>query len=79
MSEFVEVPHQQLSSEALNGLIEEFINREGTDYGEYEHSFADKVAQLQAALASGQAVIVFDPVIESCTLLPRDEFLKLKA
>ena len=78
MSEVVEVPYQQLSQEALVGLIEEFINREGTDYGEYEYSLEDKVAQLKSALSSGQAVIVFDPVIESCTLLTREDYLKLQ-
>lgn len=30
------VPWDQLSAEALRGLIEEFVTRDGTDYGEVE-------------------------------------------
>ena len=71
MSDVVEVPFQQLSDAALQGLIEEFINREGTDYGATEYSLADKVEQVRLALKAGRAVIVFDPVLESCTLLPK--------
>lgn len=71
MSDVVEVPYQQLSDAALQGLIEEFINREGTDYGATEYSLADKVAQVHLALKSGRAVIVYDPVLESCALLPK--------
>ncbi|WP_019530338.1 YheU family protein [Dasania marina] len=71
MSDVVEVPYQQLSEHALQGLIEEFINREGTDYGAQEYSLEGKVAQVHQALQVGRAVIVFDPVLESCTLLSK--------
>jgi len=72
MSEYVEVPYTQLSQDALQGLIEEFIAREGTDYGEYEYGLNDKVEQLRLALQQGKAVIVFDPVLESCTILSKE-------
>ena len=67
------VPFQQLSLDALHGLIEEFITREGTDYGEVEISLADKVEQVKSQLQSKEVVIVFDPVMETVTLLPRLE------
>lgn len=67
------VPFQQLSLDALHGLIEEFITREGTDYGEVEISLADKVEQVKSQLQSKDVVIVFDPVMETVTLLPRLE------
>lgn len=67
------VPFQQLSLDALHGLIEEFITREGTDYGEVEVSLADKVEQVKSQLQSKEVVIVFDPVLETVTLLPRRE------
>lgn len=72
MDEYIEIPYQQLSSDALQGLIEEFINREGTDYGEVESVLNDKVNQLMQSLRQGRAVIVFDPVIESCTLMAKN-------
>ena len=34
----VEIPASRLSTAALDGLIEEFVTRDGTDYGEQEHT-----------------------------------------
>lgn len=65
----------QLSPEALQGVIEEFIMREGTDYGEIELSLDEKVLQLRAQLRSGAALIVFDPISETCTIRPREEWV----
>ena len=39
----MEIPHQQLSDEALLSVIEEYISREGTDYGHREYSFEEKI------------------------------------
>jgi hypothetical protein len=65
------IPHQQLSADALQGLIEEFITREGTDYGWEETSLASKVAQVRRQIEAGDVVIVFDMASESVSLLPR--------
>ncbi len=70
-AEPVVIPPAALSPEALRGVVESFIAREGTDYGELEWSLADKVAQVLARLQSGEAVIVFDAISESCTIVPR--------
>ena len=71
-AEIIVVPPEALSAEALLGLIEAFITREGTDYGEVEWSLAEKVEQVKQWLARGEAVIVFDPLTESCTIVPRE-------
>ena len=71
------VPPGQLSSEALQGVIEEFITREGTDYGEYEFSLADKVAHVRTQLKSALVQIVFDMRTETCTLMTREEVRQL--
>ena len=42
----VAVPHGELSAEALRGVIESFVLREGTDYGERDVPFDTKVAQV---------------------------------
>lgn len=42
--------------------------REGTDYGEREHSLEQKVAQVRAQLERGQARILFDPETNTVTL-----------
>ncbi|HEY3699783.1 MAG TPA: YheU family protein [Spongiibacteraceae bacterium] len=76
MNDILIVPPEQLSDEALQGVIEEFIMREGTDYGAVEWSLADKARQLRAQLRSGAAQIVFDPITESCTIMTRETIQK---
>jgi len=67
------IPYKQISPEALQGLIEEFITREGTDYGEVEFSLAQKVKQVEQQLARGEIVIAFDSATESVSILSKHE------
>ncbi len=69
----IRVPYDRLSADALNGIIEEFISREGTDYGDYDYSFDDKKGQVHAQIRRGQVVILFDPVGETCQLALADQ------
>jgi uncharacterized protein YheU (UPF0270 family) len=64
------IPHEMLSPEALQGLIEAFVTREGTDYGTHDVSLATKVVQVRHQLDAGTAVIVYDEDTESCTIQP---------
>jgi len=64
------IPHHMLSPETLHGVIEAFITREGTDYGEHDISLATKVLQVRKQLDEGTAVIVYDQKSESCTMQP---------
>lgn len=66
------IPHQQLTSDALRGLIEAFISREGTDYGLVEASLERKIQQVQHQLDQGLAVILYDTQDESFTIVFRD-------
>jgi uncharacterized protein YheU (UPF0270 family) len=68
-SEPIVVPYTELSPEALAGLIESFVLREGTEYGERDVSLQDKVAQVTRQLRRGEAQIVFDPQSESIDIL----------
>ncbi len=72
MSEYLEIPWQKLSSEALEGMLQELVTRDGTDYGLEEVSAEDKVAQLRKALQSGRAIIAFCPESESWSVLPKE-------
>ncbi|CAA0089591.1 Uncharacterised protein [Zhongshania aliphaticivorans] len=65
MSEFVEIPWQKLSDDALQGMLEELVTRDGTDYGENELTVDAKIRQLRHALETKKAVIVFSPETES--------------
>ncbi len=67
------IPYQQLSTDALQGVLEEFINREGTDYGLIEVSFDDKCAQVMAQIKQGQVLIVFDHDSQSVGLMLQDQ------
>jgi uncharacterized protein YheU (UPF0270 family) len=49
-------------------VIESFVLREGTDYGEREFSLEQKVAQVRAQLERGQARILFDPETDTVTI-----------
>jgi uncharacterized protein YheU (UPF0270 family) len=74
----IRIPHDQLSKQALRGVIEEFITRESTDYGAIEVPLETKVCQVQQNLNSGKAVLVFDNKTETCNIFHRDDPL-LKA
>ena len=69
----VVVPHQDLSPEALRGVVEAFVLREGTDYGERESSFDSKINDVLRQLARGEADIVFDPQTETVGIVPRTQ------
>lgn len=63
------VPHGELSAEALRGVIEAFVLREGTDYGEREYSLDEKVVHVLKQLEHGQARIEFDPNTETVDIV----------
>jgi uncharacterized protein len=69
----VEVPYTELSPELLHAVIESFVLREGTDYGEREVALEDKVAGVVAQLKRGEAKIIFDPESESVTIAVRQK------
>jgi len=70
-SQPVEVPYAQLSADALRGVVESFVLREGTDYGSHEFSLEQKVGHVMRQLQRGEARIVFDPDTESVQIIAR--------
>jgi uncharacterized protein YheU (UPF0270 family) len=71
MTDYVEIPWQRLSTEAFDGMLEELVSRDGTDYGEEECSREEKLAQLRLALEEGRAAIAFCPEQESWAVVPK--------
>ncbi|HKA15207.1 MAG TPA: YheU family protein [Myxococcota bacterium] len=65
----LEVPPSSLSREVLIALVEEFVTRDGTDYGAIERSVDSKVADVLRQLDRGEVRIVFDPESETTTLV----------
>lgn len=70
------VPAEALSPNALQGLLEEFVTREGTEYGAREYSLSEKVASVQRQLDRGEIVIVFDTETRTTSLQLRDALKK---
>ena len=75
----VEIPWRELSADALNGVLEEFATREGTEYGLTEVALDTKVAQLRRQLERGDVTVFFDAELSSCQLLRRDDAMRLQA
>lgn len=68
------IPWQDISPDALDNLIESFVLREGTDYGEHERSLVDKVSDVKQQLKSGEAVLVWSELHETVNIMPRKQF-----
>jgi uncharacterized protein YheU (UPF0270 family) len=64
----VAVPHTELRADVLRSVIESFVLREGTDYGERELSLESKVARVMRQLERGEVQIVFDSETDSVTI-----------
>jgi uncharacterized protein YheU (UPF0270 family) len=67
------VPWNSLSRDALRGVIEDFVTREGTEYGAREVPLDAKVRQVLAQLEDGTVVIVYDSDRASVSIVPARE------
>ena len=50
----VQIPVEALSGQALDGLLEEFVTRDGTDYGAEERTLDDKKSAVRRQLRRGE-------------------------
>lgn len=67
------IPLNKLSARALQGVIEEFISRNGTDYGAVEASLETSIRQVKSRLKSGSAVLLFDDETETTNIFLADD------
>jgi len=63
------IPHRELRPELLQAIIEEYVTREGTDYGDVVYSLDSKVKSVIRQLETGKASIIFDPATETCDVI----------
>jgi uncharacterized protein YheU (UPF0270 family) len=70
----IEVPASELPPETLRAIIESFIMREGTDYGDAEYSLDNKVDQVRRQLDRGEVLLMWDEVLESCNLITKGQW-----
>ena len=65
----IEIPWEELEPAILNRLVEEFVTREGTDYGEKPVELDTKVDQVKQQLRRKLAVVSFDTEISSANIV----------
>ena len=65
----MKIPWQSLSQPALIGLIQEFVSREGTEYGVQEFELETKVAQVMTQLQESKAEILFDDETQTTSIV----------
>jgi uncharacterized protein YheU (UPF0270 family) len=70
---FLVLNASNLSAEALHGLIEEFVSRDGTDYGQREMTLDEKVHAVMRQIEIGEVCIVFDREEERANLISAQE------
>jgi uncharacterized protein len=70
---FAKIPVEALSPQALDGLIEEFVTRDGTDYGTEERTLDDKKDAVRRQLDSGDVAIVFDAETETANIILKND------
>ena len=67
------IPVNKLSAKALQGVIEEFISRNGTDYGAMESSLETNIRRVKSKLKDGSVVLVFDDETETTNIFLSDD------
>jgi uncharacterized protein len=65
------IPHDNLTEEALHGLIEEFVTREGTDTGYTDGSLDENVKMVKRQLKHGEVLIVYDGDTQTANIVPK--------
>jgi len=70
------LPHDRLSQTALQGLIEEFVTRDGTDTGYTDGSMVENIEIIIRQLKRGDVFIVYDETSQTANIVPK-EYAKL--
>jgi uncharacterized protein YheU (UPF0270 family) len=73
MPEYIEVPPGRLAQDVLRALYEDYVTRDGTDYGERELALEEKVQRLAAQVAAGKVLLLYECESEQWDLVGADE------
>ena len=69
--EGIEVPYLDINPETLRNMIEEFVSRDGSDWGDTGGSMEDKIKQVLRQFDSGKIKVVFDLTSQSANLVSK--------
>lgn len=70
----VRVPWERVPEAQQRAIVESIVLREGTDYGLQERSFDSKVQALVQKLKRGDAILTYDPTLDSFNVVAKEEF-----
>ncbi|BCD98464.1 YheU family protein [Marinagarivorans cellulosilyticus] len=68
------IPPSKLDNDVLNNILEEFITREGTDYGLEELNLHEKVERLRPQIMNSEVLIVFDDKLQNIQLISKQDY-----
>jgi uncharacterized protein YheU (UPF0270 family) len=68
-ADVIEVPYASLQADTLRAVVEEFITRAATDYGERERTLEEKIADVMRQLRHGDATVIFDPRTDTVNIV----------
>lgn len=68
--EGLDIPYEQLPTETLHRMIQEFVTRDGADWAESGCSLEEKVEQVLKQLSANKIKVVFDQTSQTANLVP---------
>lgn len=75
---FIEIPWDAIDADTLQRLLQEFVTRDGTDYGEIEVESDTKVLQLLNGLKRRQWLIIFDQEMQGTHIVDAREWRRAR-
>lgn len=70
------IPLETLPKDTVTAIIENFVLREGTEYGSEDVALSDKIKQVYQQLSQGTALLVYSELHETVNILPADQFVE---
>jgi len=67
------IPYDSLAPDTLETILDDIVSRDGTDYGVYELSVAQKRQQALQSLKKGEAVLLFDTESETIKMVRKED------
>ena len=65
----IEIPYERIDPDTLVRMIEEFVTRDGSDWGDVGCTLEDKVDQVLQQLRSKKVIVVFDQTSQTANFV----------
>lgn len=66
------IPYDSLPAETLERILDDIVSRDGTDYGDYDLSVAEKRQQALRSLQKSETVLLFDTESETIKMVLKE-------